>query len=151
MARALFQVLVIPFRFGADGQPQYAIFKRSDMNVWQGIAGGGEDHEMPEQAAHREAREEAGLPEDAPLIRLDSMASIPSACFPDHHLWGADIDVIPEYSFGIEVKGGEICLSEEHRAYRWLDYEAARGYFKWESNKSALWELHRRISIAERA
>lgn len=151
MARALFQVLVIPYRFGADGLPQYAIFKRSDMNVWQGIAGGGEDNEMPEQAARREAREEAGIPEDALLIRLDSLASIPSTCFPDHHLWAADIDMIPEYSFGIEVKEDEICLSDEHSEYAWLDYEAARDHFKWDSNKTALWELHRRISIADRA
>ena len=77
MPRARFQVLVIPYRIDADGQPRYLLFKRSDLDVWQWIAGGGEDNEAPEQTARREALEEAGIPKDACLMRLDSMASIP--------------------------------------------------------------------------
>ena len=51
-----------------NGQPRYLIFRRSDLDVWQWIAGGGEEDEKPEQTA----REEAGIPEDSPLIQLDS-------------------------------------------------------------------------------
>jgi len=76
MTRAAFQVLIIPYRIEADGDPRYLLFKRSDLDVWQWIAGGGEGDEQPEQTARREAREEADIPEDARLIRLDSMASI---------------------------------------------------------------------------
>src|SRR5882724_6942817 len=99
MTRAAFQVLVIPYRTIADGETQYLLYKRSDLGVWQWIAGGGENEEKPEETARREAREEANIPEDAHLIRLDSMASIPATHFADHHLWGTHVYVIPEYSF----------------------------------------------------
>jgi dihydroneopterin triphosphate diphosphatase len=145
MARAPFQVLVIPYKIAADGEPRYLLFKRSDRNVWQWIAGGGETGEQPEQAARREAFEEAGLPENTRLIRLDSMASIPAAHFADRHLWGADVYVIPEYSFGVAVENEEVCLSGEHQACVWLDYETAQTRLEWDSNKTALWELHHRL------
>ena len=146
MTRAAFQVLVIPFRAMADGEPRYLLFKRSDLDVWQWIAGGGEADEKPEQTARREAREEADIPEDARLIRLDSMASIPATYFADQQLWGTDVYVIPEYSFGVEVKDEEVYVFDEHREYAWLDYETARDRLEWDSNKTALWELHSRLS-----
>src|SRR3954470_2895217 len=99
MSRAAFQVLVIPFHVDTNGEPQYLLLKRSDLDVWQWIAGGGEDNEEPEQAARREALEEAGIPQDACLIRLDSMASIPTIHFADRHLWRDNVYVIPEFSF----------------------------------------------------
>ena len=92
----MFQVLVISYRIDANGRPQYLLFKRSDLDVWQWISGGGENQETPEQTARREALEEAGIPEDTHLIRLDSMASIPAIHFADHDLWGTDVYVIPE-------------------------------------------------------
>jgi dihydroneopterin triphosphate diphosphatase len=145
MSRAQFQVLVIPFHFGLSGEPQYLLLKRADLEIWQWIAGGGEDNEVPEQAARREALEEAGIPPDACLIRLDSMSSIPAIHFPEHHLWREDIYVIPEFSFGIEVNNKDVCLSGEHCACEWLDYETARSRLEWDSNRTALWELHRRL------
>src|SRR5438445_11268391 len=119
MPRATFQVLIIPYRIDADGQPQYLLFKRSDLDVWQWIAGGGENQETPEQTARREVLEEANIPEDARLIRLDSVASIPAIHFADHHLWGTDVYVIPEFSFGVEVKDEEVHLSGEHSECAW--------------------------------
>ncbi|MDQ3746596.1 MAG: NUDIX pyrophosphatase [Acidobacteriota bacterium] len=145
MSRAAFQVLVIPFQVGTNGEPQYLLFKRADKAVWQWIAGGGEDDEGPEQAARREALEEAGIPQDARLMRLDSVASIPALHFADRHLWGDAVYVIPEFSFGIEVRGKEVCLSGEHGACEWLDYETARSRLEWDSNRTALWELHSRL------
>ena len=146
MSRELFQVLVIPYRIDANSQAQYLVFKRSDLDVWQWISGGGENEETLEHTARREALEEAGILEDTHLIRLDSMASIPAIHFADHHLWGTDVYVVPEYSFGIEVKNEEVRLSGEHSESAWLDYEAARSRLEWESNKTALWELQSRLS-----
>ena len=145
MPRARFQVLIIPYRIDADGQPRYLLFKRSDLDVWQWISGGGEEEEEQEQTARREALEEAGIPKDAGLIRLDSMASIPAIHFAERHLWGDDIFVIPEFSFGVEVQIKEVCLSGEHSACEWLDYETARCRLEWDSNRTALWELHSRL------
>jgi dATP pyrophosphohydrolase len=145
MSRAAFQVLVIPFHVDTNGEPWYLLLKRSDLDVWQWIAGGGEDDEEPEQAARREALEEAGIPQDAWLIRLDSMASIPAIHFADHHLWGDDVYVIPEFSFGVEVQSKDVCLSGEHSAGEWLDYETVRSRLEWDSNRTALWELHNRL------
>ena len=73
------------------------------------------------------------------------MASIPATHFADRHLWGTDVYVIPEDNFGVEVKNEEICLSAEHKECVWLDYEAARKRLEWDSNKTALWELHSRL------
>jgi dATP pyrophosphohydrolase len=145
MSRAAFQVLVIPFHVDTNGEPRYLLLKRSDLDVWQWIAGGGEDDEEPEQTARREALEEAGIPQDACLIQLDSMASIPATHFADRHLWGDDVYVIPEFSFGVEVQSKGVCLSGEHSAGEWLDYETARSRLEWDSNRTALWELQSRL------
>jgi len=60
MPRAPFQVLSFPFI--NDGKTiKYCIFKRGDDNNWQGIAGGGEDFETPEEAVLRESFEEANI------------------------------------------------------------------------------------------
>jgi len=146
MSRAMFQVLVIPYRIDADRQPQYLLFKRADLGVWQWIAGGGENQETPEQTARREALEEAGIPEDSHLIQLDSMASIPKIHFANHQLWETEIDVLPEYSFALEVKNREVRLSGEHSESAWVDYETAHSRLEWDSNKTALWELRSRLS-----
>ena len=61
MARAPFQNLVLLFHREPDASLRYAVFRRADRDAWQGIAGGGEESEVPEQAARREAAEEAGV------------------------------------------------------------------------------------------
>ena len=53
--RAPFQILAIPFR--RDVKPLYCVFRRSDHDQWQFIAGGGEDDETPYAAALREVGE----------------------------------------------------------------------------------------------
>jgi dihydroneopterin triphosphate diphosphatase len=146
MARAPFQVIVIPYRIDVTNQFQYLVFKRSDQKVWQWIAGGGEDNEKPQQTARREAYEEAGIPENSPLIQLDSISSIPVTCFTDYHLWDSNLHVIPEFSFGIEANS-EIQLSNEHCKCLWLNYDTAQSYLEWDSNKTALWELNRRLQL----
>ena len=74
--RAPYQVLIFPYII-TDNSIQYAIFNRSDYGCWQGLAGGGEDDETPNESAKREAFEEAGIVGDYPYIKLDSMSSLP--------------------------------------------------------------------------
>lgn len=45
MARARYQVLVIPYCI-QDDQVQFCLFRRSDMGIWQFIAGGGEEEDL---------------------------------------------------------------------------------------------------------
>jgi dihydroneopterin triphosphate diphosphatase len=143
--RAPYQVLVIPFVLKEQGI-EYGILKRSDMGYWQAIAGGGEIGETPEQSARREAFEETGLGEDCRLIKLDSITSLPVVHVVGHFLWGEETLVIPEYSFGLEVYDQNLNLSKEHTAYKWASYEDAVSALKWDSNKTALWELHTRLN-----
>ncbi|MCP4642457.1 MAG: NUDIX pyrophosphatase [bacterium] len=145
MARAPFQVLVIPFRRGADGVPEYAVFRRSDAGYWQPVAGGGEDDEDPADAARREAHEEAGIPLDAPLYPLDSVTSVPVTCFADSHLWPDHPYVIPEHAFAVDATDVELRLSDEHSECRWVPYTEAKDLLHWESNRTALWELDERL------
>jgi len=91
MARAHFQVLAIPFRLTSTPGYEFAIFKRSDLDCWQGIAGGGEDTETPLQAMKREALEEAGIPKNAKYYRLKTFASIPVYCFGASKYWPKDL------------------------------------------------------------
>ncbi len=145
MARAPFQVLVLPWRKPARGPLEFAVFRRSDSDCWQGIAGGGEDDELPEDAARREAHEEAGIAPDSTFVHLDTISSIRVSGFANTHHWGPSRFVIPEHTFGVDASGQQIALSHEHLAHRWLHYDAAHELLTWDSNRTALWELHRRL------
>lgn len=146
MARAPFNVLVYLYCSVAEDQFEYALFKRAEAGFWQGIAGGGEDDETPLEAASREMFEETGLSPAASFLKLDTVAPVPVTEFKDSHLWGEDVYVIPQYCFGVLVDGGvEPVLSHEHTAYRWLKYEAAYRLLKYDSDKTALWELDKRL------
>jgi len=141
--RKPFQVLVIPF-FKNGEKYYYGLFKRSDMQIWQMIAGGGEEGETPIDAAKRELFEESGINKEANFIRLSSFNTIPAV---NIHglLWGNDIVMIPEICFGLEVTSETIQLSSEHIDFEWLSYDEAVKRLKYDSNKSALWELDYRL------
>lgn len=140
--RAPFQVLVFPF-IKEKGKFYYAIFKRKDMNIWQGIAGGGEGSEKPFEAAKRETCEEASIDEKSSYIRLSSMTTIPAENI--HGLIWGDIVMVPEFAFGVEVKSKNLKTSAEHTEYRWFSCEEAIKKLKYDSNKSAVWELNYRL------
>lgn len=145
--RAPFQVIVFPYRMNTSGSFEYAIFFRRTLrygDFWQAISGGGEEDETPMQAAIREANEEGGLSPDTKFIRLESMATIPAPQAAGM-LWGPEVLVVPEYSFGAEAAAQEIVLSPEHVSYRWLDYPSAHTLLQFDSNKNALWELNYRL------
>ena len=146
MARAKYQILVIPYNID-NGNVQYCIFRRSDMDIWQFIAGGGEDFdESVLLSAKREASEEANIDFHNEYIKLDTVSSIPAICFKNARtIWGEDCYVVPEYCFGVKVDRKEIFLSEEHSEYKWCSYEDAIECLKYDSNRTALWELDCRI------
>ena len=142
--RAPFQILAIPYKI-ENGNPIYCVFHRADFDQWQFIAGGGEDDETPAQAAKREIFEESGIYADS-IIQLQSMCYIPTDIFPEKYLrnWSEDTYVVPEYSFGF-LCSGEIVLSHEHMEYSWLTYDEAIKKLKWDSNRTALYELNCRL------
>ncbi|HDR4424051.1 TPA: NUDIX pyrophosphatase [Bacillus cereus] len=142
--RSPYQVLIFPYII-TDDSIQYAIFNRSDYGYWQGIAGGGEDGESPIESAKREAFEEARILSEYHYIKLDSVSSLPVEDVVGEFLWGEDVYVIKEFSFGVKVPTKDISLSKEHSNYKWLSFEEAVTLLKWDSNKTALWELNKRL------
>jgi dATP pyrophosphohydrolase len=145
MPRAPFQVLVYPYHRVGENDFVYALFKRSDAGYWQAIAGGGEDNETPLEAAKRETFEEAGIARESDFIQLDTIESVPVTEFSNSHLWGNELYVIPQYCFGVLTKEEAIVLSHEHSEYRWLTYQEAAAMVKFDGNRTALWELDRRL------
>lgn len=145
--RQPFQVLIFPY-IKNDNNFLFAIFKREDMGIWQGLAGGGEEGELPVDAAKRESQEEAQLPLDSVFCRLASIATIPVE---DIHgfIWGPEIVVIPEYSFGVELKSKKLVIGKEHDAYKWVNFKDALSVLNWDSNKTAMRELNYRLLNGE--
>ena len=46
----------------------------------------------------------------------------------------------------MNLKDKEIKLSKEHDEYKWLSYDEAKKLLKYDSNKSALWELNEKLN-----
>ena len=148
MARAKYQVLVLPYK-RQENEILYCIFKRSDMDVWQFIAGGGEDEDAsPLISAKREAYEEAHIPFESQYAALETTCSISTECFKNARtLWGETCLVIPEHCFAVEIADAGIKISDEHTDFEWVDYQTAVRRLKYDSNKVALWELDNKIRL----
>lgn len=146
MARAPFQALVYPYRKNEQGCFEYALLKRADEGYWQGIAGGGEEEEYPLETARRETFEETGISSDSSFIQLDTIEFVPVTEFRNGYLWGDEIYVIPQYCFGVNAQNVQISISHEHTEFQWLEYEEARRMLKYDGNRTALWELDKRLS-----
>ena len=142
--RAPFQILAIPYR--RNPNLQFCVFHRADIDHWQFVAGGGEDVETPVESATREIEEETGI-KVGNITKLVSMAYIPADIISKRHRnhWSKDTFVLPEYHFAFECIS-DIKLSEEHLDCEWLDYCDAMSRLKWDSNKTALYELNCRLS-----
>ncbi|OGH12050.1 MAG: NUDIX pyrophosphatase [Candidatus Levybacteria bacterium RIFCSPHIGHO2_01_FULL_36_15] len=141
--RSPYQVLIFPF-YKQEKDLLFALFKRSEEKVWQGIAGGGEEGEVPFEAAQREVEEEISITPKSKMIQLSSVASIP-VIYVSGFIWGKDVLVVPEFSFGVEITSKNLKISHEHSTYKWFTYEKALEKLNWDSNKTALWELNYRI------
>ncbi len=141
--RAPFQVLAIPYR--KENEYLFCVFHRADIDRWQFVSGGGEDNETPREAAIREIREETGILH-ADVQKLTSMAYVPAYHFQNSYRqnWSKDTYVLPEYHFAFACDK-HIQLSDEHTECVWLNYKKASEVLKWDSNKTALYELNCRL------
>ena len=150
MTRTPVNVLVLPFRRRTGAAVEFAIFRRADDpgELWQGVAGGVEEGETPLEAARRELAEETGLvAPPACWLTLDAQASVPAAIFRNSPAWGPDVFVVQEVAFGVDVGDvHELDLSHEHHEYQWLGLEAASRLVRYDSNRTALWELNERLT-----
>ena len=134
------QVLIIPYR-NIDDKIEYCIFKRKDMNVWQWIAGGAEDFDKNIlESAKREFWEETKI-KDVLIQQLELTCKIPVVNIVKDFIWGEDVFYSEEYAFSVNITNKKIQLSNEHTEYKWVDYNEAKSLLRYDSNKSALWEL----------
>ncbi len=134
------QVLIIPYR-NIDDKIEYCVFKRKDMNAWQWIAGGAEDFDNNIlESAKRELWEETGI-KDVQIQQLELICKIPVVNIVKDFIWGEDVFYSEEYAFSVNITNKQIKLSNEHTEYKWVDYSEAKNLLKYDSNKSALWEL----------
>jgi dATP pyrophosphohydrolase len=126
-----------------DDGVRFLIARRADDGYWQGFSGGGENDESPLEAAKRELLEESRLTSTR-WIELDARTTIPRILFKGHENWLDHPYVIPEYAYGAQIER-EPTVSSEHVDCLWCTFEAAQAYLRYDSNKTALWELHERI------
>ena len=146
--RAPYQVLVILYKIESN-KILYGIFYRNSHPIWQFISGGGENREEPIETVIREIKEETSLNvEKRKIEKLDSKTTIPVLNITGEYTWGENVYVVPEYSYAIEVKDedGNIHLSNEHKEYKWVEYDEALEKLKYDSNKTALWELNEKLN-----
>lgn len=138
--REPYQILSIPYRI-VNGIPLFCVFRRSDSNYWQFIAGGGENGETPIEAVKRETIEEIGV-EPINIKQLTCIAYVPAEVIAESRRqhWNKNVYVIPEYSFAFQCDL-EPVLSNEHNEYKWVTYDEGRKLLKWDSNKVAMYEI----------
>jgi dihydroneopterin triphosphate diphosphatase len=104
-----------------NGETEYLVLQRAKdepiyPNLWQVITGMVEEGERAEDAALRELKEEVGI-ETGQLIVVPYIASFfsrPSDA----------VNLVPV--FAVELSpDDDICLSDEHQNFAWLQYGAA--------------------------
>lgn len=138
------QVLVIPFKI-EDNEIKYCVFRRKDLGLWQFVAGGQEDYDKSTvDAARREFLEETGI-NAKNIYELEGYTKIPVVNVVKDFLWGDDVYFSEEFAFAVKIDKEEIKLSNEHQEYKWHSYEDVKKLLKYDSNKSALWELDTKI------
>ena len=138
------QVLVFLYRKNEDENYEYCIFYRSKLKFWQGVSGGVEDDESLIETVKREVFEETGIKVND-VFQLSTVSSIPVIDITGDFSWENDVYVVFEYSFGVPLKNYDIHLSSEHNEYKWCLFDEAYEKLKFDSNKTALWELNQRL------
>ena len=136
------QVLVFIYK-KVNNDYFYCIFLRKS-GIWQGISGGVEDDESLIETVKREVFEETGICVND-MYQLSSISSIPVVDITKESSWDNDVYVVPEYSFGVPLENHDIHLSSEHKEYKWCLFDETYEKLKFDSNKTALWELNQRL------
>lgn len=136
------QVLLLPFEI-CDNKIKVYIFQRINGQWWQFISGGCEDEESLGETAYRELLEETGISQELEMVELQTISSIPVSAFNDNQKkdWNKNTYVIPEHCFAVNIGENEIKLSAEHKAYKCVYPEEANELLRYDSNKTALYEL----------
>ena len=137
------QVLVFLYRY-RNKNIEYCIFYRKKQYFYQGLSGGVEDNEELDDTVKREVYEETGVKVNN-IIKLDTISSIPGINVNKDFNYKNNIYVVYEYAFGININDEDIRLSDEHEEYKWVNYEEAINLLKYDSNKTALFELNERL------
>lgn len=114
------------------------------MQIWQAISGGVEDDEKLIETVKREVLEETGIVVND-IFELSSISSIPVVNVTGEFSWENDVYVVTEYSFGVFTENNDFKLSNEHKQYEWFTFDEAYKKLKFDSNKTALWELNQRL------
>ena len=139
------QVLVLPFRI-IDDNIQYCVFKRKDRKIWQFVAGGAEDFDVDIlDSAKRELFEETGILNNCLFYELEEYIKIPVVNISKDFIFGDDVYFVEEFALAVNVLNNDISLSLEHDEYSWVSYAEAYDILRYDSNKSALWELNEKI------
>ena len=138
------QVLVFLYRKNRNNLYEYCIFYRKKLQFWQGLSGGVEDDETLIETVKREVFEETGIKVNN-IYQLSSISSIPVVDVTGEFSWGKDVYVVAEYSFGVFIDDYSFKLSDEHKEYGWFLFDEAYDKLKFDSNKTALWELDQRL------
>jgi len=138
------QVLVFLYRKNRNNLYEYCIFYRSKFKFWQGVSGGVENNESLIETVKREVLEETGV-RVSDIYQLSTVSSIPVVDVTGNFSWCNDVYVVPEYSFGVSLENYDIHLSSERKEYKWCLFEEAYEKLKFDSNKTALWELNQRL------
>ncbi|WP_367269882.1 NUDIX domain-containing protein [uncultured Eubacterium sp.] len=116
------------------------------MNIWQFIAGGGEDDEEPRTAAIRESLEEASISPNSNYRQLVSMGYVSVENFSEkvRQTWG-EKSVIPVFTFSVNLDKKDIVISDEHTEFKWCNYTEAKKRLHFDLDKTALYELNEEI------
>jgi dATP pyrophosphohydrolase len=81
---------------------------------------------------------------------LDAQGSVPAKVFRDWPRWWPDTLVVHKHSFGVDVSSAvDVMLSPEHTEWMWLDFDRAFNLTRYDSDRTALWELNERLAMTE--
>lgn len=135
------QVEGIIYRRNIDNEIEFLLLKRIDSRggFWQPLTGGVEDAEILKETLLRELKEETGITKYKQIISDVHMFKFP--VISNETKKGI---TLKEYVFGIEVDFDvSIVLDDkEHCDFKWLNFEKALSYLKFDTNKEAFTKLY---------
>jgi dihydroneopterin triphosphate diphosphatase len=112
--------------------PQYGL-----PIFWQGVSGGVEDDETPDQAAARELFEETGI-DGVPLHRVGFTRTLPMQPEWTAQYARGTTEIIEHAFVCILPELVEPKLSWEHSEFAWLPYPEAYDRLRYQGNKESL-------------